>query len=1002
MQSKGIIRVLAILIAIACIWQLSFTFVARHYDKKAETESRAHAEQFFADNFSSDPAAENKFLFVEGNEKYIQDTLASNFKKRYIDSLSKLDVYFRYTYKDVKEKEINLGLDLRGGMNITLQLRIEDLLVNLAQTNATNEFFTAALAAAQKDASNSSAFIEAFDAAWKAQRAKEGCPSLGQLFSLSDTEEDPWSERSDAQIISVLSEKAKAAIASARKVFENRVKRLGVTQPEIREVGESGRILIELPGVKEPERVKKILGGTASLEFWETYNGADIRREFAEADRFIYENTNEVRDTNNRAPLSSLLITEGASGACIGYAVADDTLRISRYIRQIQEANAVEWPTDFRAYWEVKGESRIDASRDYFGLVAIKVGETGVAPLDGSAISSANIDTRNNGQVTVSMAMNSDGTRIWAALTERNAPGRRADNGTSGQIAVVLDNLVYSYPIVNEAITGGRSEISGDFTMTEAQDLVNVLLSGTLPVGARIIHSEVVGPSLGQESINNGLLSFAIAFCLVLLYMIFFYQGAGIIADIALLVNVLFLIGTLVSFNLVLTLPGIAGLVLTLGMAVDANVIIYERIKEEIAAGKGLGKAVADGYRNAYSAILDGQITTLLTGIILFLLGGNGPVRGFATTLMIGIITSIVTSIFITRIIIDDRLVKGRKISFENNLTKNFLKNTKIDFVGKRKFSYVFSGILIALAIGSIAIKGFTYGVDFKGGRNFIVKFDQPVKAQEVRSAVTAEFEGSSTEVKQYGGETQLRITTTYGLESREEGIDKEVQDKLYEALLPFYATPISQEDFETVDENSPNGIVTSEMVSPSIASETTNKALWAVALALVVIFTYIAIRFKGLAWGVGGVTSLAHTAIIIIGFFSLFTGILPFNLDVDQTFIAAILTIIGYAINDNVVIFDRIREYKGLHPKADFKETVNTAVNATLTRTVNTSVSSLLPMLTIAIFGGEAIRGLAVALSLGIIIGTYASIMIGTPIMYDVYTAREKRKAAKKAAARR
>ena len=1002
MQSKGIIRVLAILIAIACIWQLSFTFVARHYDKKAETESRVHAEQFFADNFSSDPAAANKFLFVEGNEQYIQDTLASNFKKRYIDSLSKLDVYFRYTYKDVKEKEINLGLDLRGGMNITLQLRIEDLLVGLAQTNASNEFFTAALAEAQKDASNSAAFIEAFDNAWKAQRAKAGCPSLGQLFSLSDTEEDPWSERSDAQIISVLNEKAKAAIASARKVFENRVKRLGVTQPEIREVGESGRILIELPGVKEPERVKKILGGTASLEFWETYNGADIRREFADADKFIYDNTNEVRDTNNRAPLSSLLITEGASGACIGYAVADDTLRISRYIRQIQEANAVEWPTDFRAYWEVKGESRIDAARDYFGLVAIKAGETGVAPLDGSAISGANIDTRNNGQVTVSMSMNSDGTRIWAALTERNAPGRRADNGTSGQIAVVLDNLVYSYPIVNEAITGGRSEISGDFTMTEAQDLVNVLLSGTLPVGARIIHSEVVGPSLGQESINNGLLSFAIAFCLVLLYMIFFYQGAGIIADIALLVNVLFLIGTLVSFNLVLTLPGIAGLVLTLGMAVDANVIIYERIKEEIAAGKGLGKAVADGYRNAYSAILDGQITTLLTGIILFLLGGNGPVRGFATTLMIGIITSIVTSIFITRIIIDDRLVKGRKISFENNLTKNFLKNTKVDFVSKRKFSYIFSGILIALAIGSICIKGFTYGVDFKGGRNFIVKFDQPVKAQEVRSAVTAEFEGSSTEVKQYGGETQLRITTTYGLESRDEAIDKEVQDKLYTALLPFYATPISQEDFEMVDENSPNGIVTSEMVSPSIASETTNKALWAVALALVVIFTYIAIRFKGLAWGVGGVTSLAHTAIIIIGFFSLFTGILPFNLDVDQTFIAAILTIIGYAINDNVVIFDRIREYKTLHPKAEFKDTVNTAVNATLTRTVNTSVSSLLPMLTIAIFGGEAIRGLAVALSLGIIIGTYASIMIGTPIMYDVYTAREKRKAAKKAAARR
>ena len=1000
MQSKGIIRVLAILIAIACIWQLSFTFVARHYDKKAETESRAHAEQFFADNFTLKDEADSTVTadrqYVKGNEQFIIDTLAAAYQKRFIDSLSKKDVYFRYTYQDVKEKEINLGLDLRGGMNITLQLRMEDLLKNLAKDNWEDEDLQAAVNEAVAQVKREGAdFFDAFETSWAGHKGQK---TLGELFSESDTESDDvaWADRSDAEILDILRGQGQEAIEFANQVFENRVKRHGVTQPEIRKVGEKGRFLIELPGVKEPERVKKLLGGTASLEFFETYPGANIIAGFDAANTAL-----AAIDPNIENPFGTLLryrADDGSAivgGACIGYAVAADTARISHYVNLLQKEGSVqEWPDDFKALWEVKGTDRIDPTRDYFGLVAIKT-DDGAAPLDGSVISSASIGTDQFGQITVNMSMNGEGTAIWASLTERNAP-------TNGQIAIVLDNVVYSYPQVNTPIKDGHSQITGNFDMKEAQDLVNVLKSGTLPVGATLLHSEVVGPSLGQESINNGLISFAIAFLLVLLYMVFFYQGAGIIADVALLVNVLFLLGTLVSFNLVLTLPGIAGLVLTLGMAVDANVIIYERIKEELAAGKGIGKAVADGYKNAYSAILDGQITTLLTGIILFLLGGNGPVRGFATTLMIGIITSIITSIFITRIIIDDRLVKGRKVSFENRLTKNFLKNTKVDFISKRKFSYIFSGILIVIALVSMFTKGFTYGVDFKGGRNYIVKFDQPVNAQEVRDALVSVFEGASTEVKQFGGETQVSITTGYGRDSQDDSIDKQIQDKLYEALVPFYSETISQNEFETVDENSPTGIVTSEMVSASIAKETTNKAIWAVLLALVVIFTYIAFRFKGLAWGVGGVVSLAHTAVIIIGFFSLFTGILPFNLDVNQTFIAAILTIIGYAINDNVVIFDRIREYKGLHPKADFKETVNTAVNATLTRTVNTSVSSLLPMITIAIFGGEAIRGLAVALSLGIIIGTYASIMIGTPVMYDVYTAREKRRAAKKAAARR
>ena len=494
------------------------------------------------------------------------------------------------------------------------------------------------------------------------------------------------------------------------------------------------------------------------------------------------------------------------------------------------------------------------------------------------------------------------------------------------------------------------------------------------------------------------MISFLIAFILVLIYMVLFYRGAGFAADVALLCNVLFLFGILTSFGAVLTLPGIAGLVLTLGMAVDANVIIYERIKEELAAGKGQGKAVADGYKNAYSAIIDGQVTTLLTGLVLFSFG-SGPVQGFATTLIIGIITSIVTSIFITRLIFERQIARNKSISFENEFSRNFLKHTKIDFLGKKKFSYTVSGIVVAIAIASIVLKGFTFGVDFQGGRTYVLRFDQPQVAEQVRAAVQEEFKSenntASVEVKQFGGPTQMKVTTTYKVNEEASEVDKEIEGKLYNATKQFFAEDLSLSDF-TSSQEVENGIISSEKVGPTIANDMKRDALIAVILALIVIFGYIAVRFKGWTWGLGGVVSLAHTAIIIIGFFSLFTGILPFNLDVDQTFIAAILTIIGYAINDNVVIFDRIREMKGLHPNQDFKETVNQALNATLTRTVNTSVSTLLPMLAIAIFGGESIRGLSVALCLGIIIGTYASIFIGTPVMFDA-TKKAAAKEAKK-----
>ena len=600
------------------------------------------------------------------------------------------------------------------------------------------------------------------------------------------------------------------------------------------------------------------------------------------------------------------------------------------------------------------------------------------------------MDQRSNGEPSVSMTMNAEGSNIWAHMTGDNV---------GKQIAIVLDGMVYSYPNVQNAITGGNSSITGHFTVDEADDLVNVLKSGHLPAPATIVQEQVVGPTLGARSIRAGLISFLIAFLLVLLYMVFFYQGAGLAADVALLCNVLLLFGVLVSFGAVLTLPGIAGLVLTMGMAVDANVIIYERIKEELAAGKGLSKAVADGYSNAYSAIIDGQVTTLLTGIVLYIFG-SGPVQGFATTLIIGIITSVLTSIFITRMIFDDRIQKGKNITFENKLTKNFLKNTHFDFIGARKVSYIVSGALILISIVSIFTKGFTYGVDFTGGRTYVVRFDKPVTAEEVRAAAEAKFEGA-VEVKQFGGESQMKITTQYKNEDESSSVDAEIESMLYESMIPFFNQKMTLDQFKSTLDN-PNGIISSDKVGPTIANDIKRNAIIAVLLSLLVIFAYIAFRFKGWTWGLGGVVSLAHTAIIVIGFFSLFTGILPFNLDVDQTFIAAILTIIGYAINDNVVIFDRIREYRTNHPNVDIKTNTNLALNATLTRTLNTSISTLVTMLAIAIFGGESIRGLAVALILGIIIGTYASIFIGTPVMYDATIANNKRQAEKKGAARK
>ena len=1020
MQSKGAIRFVAICLILASLWQLSFTLVTAIHNGKAKKVAEKTVEEF---------QASAAFANVPDEDKaFVLDSIRKIETRRYTDSIATEKVYLGYTFKQVQNQEINLGLDLKGGMNVMLQVQLEDLVRALSDNNTTPEFQQAIALANQRQVNSQSDFITLFAEAWS---EVTGGRRLSQVFGTYEMRDRIKPESTDEEVIRVVREEAESAIDNSFNVLRNRIDRFGVTQPSIQKIGNTGRILVELPGVKEPERVRKLLQGTASLEFWTTYYAQEITPYLAEANSLLaqlvaaedgevvaveekkadaedivaqelqaQESTSQNAEFDAYAkanPLFAVLQpSEFTGNACIGFAAAADTALVNQYLKMPEIAAL--FPAEFRPMWSVS-PSEMFTTGNIYELVAIKASSRdGKAPLDGGVVTDARVDynEQQGGDPGVSMTMNAEGANIWARLTKDNI-GR--------QIAIVLDGTVYSYPNVQTEITGGSSSITGNFTIEEATDLANVLKSGKLPAPATIVQEQVVGPSLGSESIKAGFISFIIAFILVLIYMLFFYKGAGVAAVLALFANVVLLFGTLSAFGAVLTLPGIAGLILTLGMAVDANVIIYERVKEELKAGKGLSKAISDGYSNAYSAIIYGQVTTLLTGLVLFFFG-TGPIKGFATTLIIGIITSVLTSIFLSRLFFEGRLAKGKNISFETSFTKNFLKGTNVDFIAKRKWSYIISAALIVISLGSIFIKGFTYRVDFTGGRTYVVRFDKPVSAEDVREATNDVFlaaaaadenvSGSSVEVKQFGGDSQMKITTAYKVKDESSAVDAEIEGMLYEALKGFYDEGMTFEMFTSTLDN-PNGIISSDKVGASIANDIKRNAVISIILALIVIFSYIAARFRGWAWGLGGVVSLAHTAIILIGFFSLFTGVLPFNLDVDQTFIAAILTIIGYAINDNVVIFDRIRENLLLHPNDDFKQTVNKSVNATLTRTVNTSVSTLLPMLAIAIFGGESIRGLCVALCVGIIIGTYASIMIGTPIMYDSTMSARKKAAAGK-----
>lgn len=1003
MQSKGAIKLLAILLLIACVFQLSFSLVTRNVEKKA------------AEYANGDAAKE----------------------KRYLDSVSNQPVYNillrKYTYKECKEKEINLGLDLRGGMNVMLELGVDDLVKSMAGASAEEPAFEQAMTIAKEAVKNGdNDFISAFA---KAYSETTNGAKLAPLFVNIDRKNITLNS-TDEEVVKVLREEAEAAVSKSYDVISKRIDQFGVTQPTIERVTNSDRILVELPGVKEPDRVRKLLQGTAALEFWTTYNGAELlnnlmmadaalRQALAADDKAAAEPTateeatenaetegatagndliDEVVAANETAPAVSDVITAQtnpllsildyryAGGAVIGAAEYADVPKINEYLAMdvVKEA----FPADVAFKWGIKPEERMG---NKMALYVIKVERPdGKASLDGTAVADAREAYAQTGATAeVSLSMTSDGASEWALLTEQNV---------GKCIAIVLDDFVYSAPVVRQKIEGGNSSISGDFNIQEAQDLANVLRSGTVDVPARIIQDEVVGPSLGQESINSGLMSFLIAFLLVLLYMGIFYRTAGWLADIALVANVILLLGVLVSFGSVLTLPGIAGIVLTMGMAVDANVIIFERIKEELRGGKGIALAIKDGFSNAYSAIIDGQLTTIITGVVLYMFG-TGPVKGFATTLIIGIVTSLFCSIFITRLFITWVVEKRGKISFSRKATENFLANVKFDFVGKRKMSYIVAVVLIALSIVSFAIQGLNVGVDFTGGRIYVVKFDKSVNDEEVRKAVNDQFaaiEGAdestvSCEVKQFGGDNKVRIFTQYKYDAQGEEsnqVSEEVTQLIYNAVNGFYEKRPTFDQFKDTQIDEDRGIISSNIIGNSIASEMLKRAFMAAIFSLIAIGLYIAIRFKKWQWALGATAALTQNVLIVVGFFSVLYSFMPFSMEVDQAFIAAILTIIGYSINDTVVIFDRIREYLGLYPKRDFKENINNAISSTLSRTINTSGTTLVTLLAIFCFGGETIRGFIFALLLGVIIGTYSSVFIATPIAYDLM---KKKFAAKK-----
>ncbi len=1002
MQNKGAIRLFTIVLAIVCIYQLSFTFIS----EKVKRDAR----------------------------KYAQGDILKEYN--YLDSISGEVVYNflwlkKYTFRECREREINLGLDLKGGMNVILEISVEDVIKTLVAPHYLNDpvFIKTMNDARELRKGRQEDFVVLFSQAFEASNPGG---RLAQFFMTPETRGHIDLNTTNAKVVDYLREEAESAISNSYNVLRNRIDRFGVVQPNIQRLERQGRILIELPGVKDPERVTKLLTGTANLEFWTTYENAEVltyidqansllrdiqafehplfseaaptedtsrleesvgdkqisifgdQTDTAEARLFDEDTTAiDIQEEQMRRenPLFAVLIPyldenrQAVPGSVVGIAGVRDTAIVNKYLA-MQQVKAL-FPADLQFYWNIKP---MENNEGYIQLYALKASRERGAAMSGRYVTDARMAFGQfRGEAEVYMSMNSEGAKRWANLTRENI---------NRCIAIVLDDYVVSAPVVRSEIKGGGSTISGNFSQQEATDLANVLKSGKMAAKARIESSEVIGPSLGQASIQAGLRSFILAFLVVLLYMVFYYgRKTGLVADLALFSNMFFLIGVLASLQAVLTLPGIAGIVLTIGMSVDANVIIYERIKEELAAGKGVKLAISEGYKNSYSAIIDANITTILTGLILYFFG-TGPIKGFATTLVIGILASLFSAIFITRLVYEGMLSRNKEIKFSTKYTENIFKNVNIDFVKLRKPMYVVSGTLILIFIISLFTRGLNPGVDFTGGRNYVIEFPNEISTVDIRHALSSELD-EMPQVITFGEKNRVRITTTYLINDDSPEVDSIIKSKLYAGLKGFIDEDVSQSHFIDSEEY----IQSSQKVGPSIAEDIKRMAALAITFAFIVMFLYIILRFRNWQFGFGAVIALIHDAFIVIGVFSLLWGIVPFSMEIDQAFIAAILTIVGYSINDTVVIFDRIREYRKLYRKRGDYETINGALNSTISRTLNTSFTTFIVVFTIFLFGGEVIRGFTFALMIGIVVGTYSSLFIASGLVYETIKKRSPEK---------
>ena len=976
MKSKGAVKLFAIALALVCLYQLSFTLVTYRVEKKAKEFANGDAEK----------------------------------EKIYIDSISREPVYnlgfAKYTYLQCKERELNLGLDLQGGMNVTLEVSLGDLIRSLSNNNTDVNFNKAILFTNEKIKKSTKDYVTLFGESYT---ELEPNGKLAAIFANQSNKDKVKISSTNPEVLKYIHDEANQAINRSFQILRARIDKFGVTQPNIQKLEGSGRILVELPGVDNPQRVRKLLQGTAKLEFWETYDNPEAYKALSSANDVLSKvfaneklkddssatdtskaesalaglgsTTTSKKDTSSIADTSKakiekikkenplfILLRPYANeqnqliekGATCGIAAIKDTSKINTYLNRPEVKAAM--PSNIRFAWNYKG---FGTNGDAVLLFALKASKDGNASLSGDKVIDAKKDISQTGQTEVSMNMNAEGAHTWRNLTKNNV---------GHSIAIVLDDVVYSAPNVQNEIPNGRSSITGSFTAEEASDLANILKAGKLPAPTKIVGEAIVGPTLGQEAISSGLFSFVIALLIVLAFMAFYYNSAGLVADIALFANVFFVVGVLSSLGAVLTLPGIAGIVLTIGMSVDANILIFERVREEMHHNaKNVKNAISDGFSHAMSSILDSNITTLLLGIILYTFG-TGPIQGFATTLIIGILTSLFSAIFITRLIFEWQINKGKVITLWRASTENVFKNINIDFVGKRKLYYIFSSSVIALGIVFYFFHGgFNMGVDFKGGRSYVVRFEKPMTTDMIRESLSKNF-GAQPEVKTYGSSSQYKITTSYLIDDASDNAEAKVEDALKTGLTTLHTK---------------YDVMNSQKVGETISADIKTKAVWSILFSCILMFIYIFVRFKKWQYGLGAVAALFHDVLVVLSVFVILENVMPFSLEINQDFIAAILTVMGYSMTDTVVVFDRIREYLTQKNKADLDKgekitVINYALNSTLSRTINTSLTIFFVLLAIFIFGGETIRGFSFALLIGIVVGTYSSLCIATPIVVD------------------